>query len=142
KRTKTCARKNATPSMDIFNDEGSDCEIFISDEAMRKFTDCISSRGLFFERGFAFDLKDKNLGYLQASFYSNLKPSNKKFVVMVRSFEVSYYEGTINMMFGIKKVDEEYHDILLMADESEYEVYMQSPCNPNTTWVEYGGEKY
>ncbi|KAL5074761.1 hypothetical protein RYX36_013745, partial [Vicia faba] len=37
-------------------------------------------------------------------FYSNLKPANKKLVVL--------------------KVEEEYHDILERADETEYEVYM------------------
>ncbi|KAL5081090.1 hypothetical protein RYX36_009511 [Vicia faba] len=163
-----CARKNATPSIDIYDNGGSDCEIFASDEAKRRFTDCIFNQGIFYERGFTFDPKDENLGipasiafFIQSKkwhklrqhpgsyniqivkeFYSNLKPANKKSVVMVRGFEVSYSEGTISMMFDLKKVEEEYHDILSRADESEYEVYMQSLCNPNTTWVGSGGEKF
>ena len=45
------------------------------------------------------------------------------------------------MVFRMKKMDDEYMEILSRADETDYEVYMQSLCNPKTTWVECGGEK-
>ena len=39
-------------------------------------------------------------------FYSNLKLANEIPVVMVRGFEVSYSEGIVNMMIGLKNVEE------------------------------------
>ncbi|KAL5055512.1 hypothetical protein RYX36_036194 [Vicia faba] len=139
-RIKACARKNSTPVMNISDDDESDSDIFINDDAKRRFTDYISSRGLFSERGFSLDLDDVNLGLpariglliadkkwnklyqhpnpyniqIVKEFYSNLKPSNKKIEVM---------------------------ETLSRADEKDYEVYIQSLCNPNTTWVEFGGVK-
>ncbi|KAL5063669.1 hypothetical protein RYX36_025406, partial [Vicia faba] len=153
--------------MDISGDDRSECNIFINDDAKRRFTNSIFSTCLFSERGFSLDLEDPNLG-LPASigslidnkkwsklcqhselyntqivkeFYSNMRLANKKYVVMVRGFNVSYSEGTINMMYVLKKVDDEYQKKIPRADEAEYEVYMQSLCNPNTTWVESGGKK-
>lgn len=166
-RIKTCARKNPTPSIQISDGEGSDSEVFISDKARRSFTDNISGRSLFAERGFLMDFDHETLGLpssiaslilmkkwgkfcqqpeayniqMVKEFYSNLKPSNKKAEVMVRGFCVSYSEGTINMLYGLKRGDDIYQEILDRADEVEYEVYMKSLCNPDTSWVEYGGEK-
>ncbi|KAL5067676.1 hypothetical protein RYX36_018563 [Vicia faba] len=62
KRIKLYARKNVTPSMDTSDDGGSGGEIFVNDEARRRFSECISSQGVFFERDFTYDLKDENLG--------------------------------------------------------------------------------
>lgn len=166
-RFKTCARKNATPTMEISDEVGSDSEIFVSDEAKRRFTDNVSSRSLFSERGFIMDFDHETLGLtsriasliiakkwgrfcqqpqayntqLVKEFYSNFKPSNKAAEVMVRGFCVSYSEGTINMMCGLKKGDDSYEEILERADEGEYEVFMQSLCRPGTKWVEAAEEK-
>ena len=52
-----------------------------------------------------------------------------------------YSEGTINMMYGLKKYDDQYQEILEKVDDMEFEVYMKSLCNSNTAWVESCGEK-
>ena len=166
-KVKKVARKNATPSFVISDGEGSDCDIFINDEARRKFSDSISKRGIFAERGFLIDRADETLGHpesissliinksweklcqhpssyntqLVKEFYSNLRLPSKKSEVMVRGSLISYSEGTINMMFGLKATDGEYEETLLRADDTEYEVYMQTLCQPHTTWVEKDGEK-
>ncbi|KAL5076051.1 hypothetical protein RYX36_015035, partial [Vicia faba] len=44
------------------DDEGSDCEVYISADAKRRFIDSISRRGRFYERGFIMDIEDENLG--------------------------------------------------------------------------------
>lgn len=153
--------------MEISDEEGSDSEIFVSDEARRRFTDNVSGRSLFSERGFIMDFDHETLGLpasiasliltkkwgkfcqqpeayntqLIKEFYSNLRPSNKIAEVMVRGFCVSYSEGTINMMCGLRRGDDTYQEILERTDEGEYEVFMQSLCKPGTTWVEAAGEK-
>lgn len=155
--------------MEISDEEGSDSEIFISDEARRRFIDNISGRSLFSERGFIMDFDHETLGLpsiiasliltkkwgkfcqqpkpynvqVVKEFYANLKPSNKNVEVMVRGCYVSYSEGTINMICGLKKKSDNdlYQEILERADETEYEVFMQSLCNPGTKWIEVAGEK-
>lgn len=44
------------------------------------------------------------------------------------------------MLFRLNKCDDQYQEILSRADETEYDVYMKSLCNQNTTWLESGGE--
>lgn len=58
--------------MEISDEEGSDSEIFVSDEAKRRFTDNISSRSVFSERGFIMDFDHETLG-LPSSIASLIK---------------------------------------------------------------------
>lgn len=72
--------------------------------------------------------------------YSNLITNNKRHEVMVTRNCVSYSEDTINMIFGLKPPNDLYQYILDRASEKDNEVYLQSLCNPSTTWVEAVGE--
>lgn len=60
---------------------------------------------------------------------------------MVRGVNVPYSEGTINMMFKLGPVEDDYQDLLLASNDVDYDVYMESLCNPYTKWVETEGEK-
>lgn len=75
-------------------------------------------------------------------FYANLvDTNNKKCEVVVRGVKFSYSEGNINMLFKLGLVEYRYQELLLTSYEVDYDVYMESLCNPDTKWVETGGEK-
>lgn len=75
-------------------------------------------------------------------FYANLvDTNNKKAGVVVRGVNVSYSEGIINMLFKLEPMKDMYQDLLLASDDADYDVYMESLCNPNGKWVETRGEK-
>ncbi|KAL5070524.1 hypothetical protein RYX36_021411, partial [Vicia faba] len=100
-RIKTCACKNATPAMEVYVDKGSDCEVFINVDIKKRFTDSILKWVKFFQKSSPYNT------HLVKQFYSNPSITNMK-----------------------KEVMEKYQEILDRADEDEYEVYMQSLCNP------------
>lgn len=64
--------------------------------------------------------------------------NNKKAEVVVRGVKVSYFEGTINMLFRLGPVEYKYQDLLLASDDVNFDVYMDSLCTPNTKWVGNG----
>ncbi|KAL5074864.1 hypothetical protein RYX36_013848 [Vicia faba] len=141
-RIKMSARKNATSTNEISDEESSDYEVFITDEARQRFTDIISGIAMFSERGFIMDKNEENqglLGDIVKEFYANLVDSNKKPEVMVRGIRVSYSEGTINVLFKLKNTKDHYPEIMNRADDDEFEIYMQSLCNLGIVWVETGG---
>ncbi|KAL5074705.1 hypothetical protein RYX36_013689 [Vicia faba] len=120
------ARKNATPADEISDEESFDCEVFITNESRQRFTDIISGMTMF---------------SIVKEFYENLVDSNKKPGVMVKGIRVSYSEGTINLFFKLKKIEDHCQEILNRVDKDEFEIYMQSLCNLGNAWVETGGEK-
>ncbi|KAI5400361.1 hypothetical protein KIW84_065303 [Lathyrus oleraceus] len=75
-------------------------------------------------------------------FYANLvDTNNKKCEVVVRGVKFSYSEGTINILFKLGLVEYRYQELLLTSYDVDYDVYKESLCNPDTKWVETGGEK-
>lgn len=75
-------------------------------------------------------------------FYANLvDTTKKKGEVVVRGVKVYYFEGTINMLFKLGQVKDRYQELLVASYDVDYDVYMESLCNPCTKWVETGGEK-
>ncbi|KAL5102568.1 hypothetical protein RYX36_006895 [Vicia faba] len=137
-RYKTCACKNATPSIYLFDKEGSDSDVFINGDAKCRFTDNINNKKWIklCQHPNPYNVQ------LVKEFYSNLNLANKNNEVMVMRIRVSFSGDTINMILRLRTMSNEYQAILSRADETEYEVYMQSICNANTTWVESEGEKF
>ncbi|KAI5389964.1 hypothetical protein KIW84_075326 [Lathyrus oleraceus] len=75
-------------------------------------------------------------------FYENLVDiTNGKAEVMVRGVKVYYFEGTINILSKLGLVKDRYRDLMVASDDVDYDVYMESLCNPSTKWVEFGGQK-
>ncbi|KAL5060687.1 hypothetical protein RYX36_032291, partial [Vicia faba] len=117
-RYKIVSRKNATPKVDYFDDDGYDNETFINIDASQRFT-------YYF--------------CVVKELYDNLVDTNNKWVeVVVRGYKVSYLEGTINMFFKLGNHEDRYHELLTALDDADFDVYMESLCNIRNKWVESG----
>ncbi|KAL5059173.1 hypothetical protein RYX36_030777, partial [Vicia faba] len=73
--------------MEIYDDEGSGCEVLINSDTKQRFTNSISSMVMHSERGFTLDREDANLAtpynmQLVKEFYFNLSNTNRKNEVM------------------------------------------------------------
>lgn len=71
---------------------------------------------------------------IMKEFYINrVDTNNKKAKVVVRGVKVSYSEGTINMMFKLGPVEDQYQELLVASNDVDYDVYMESLYNPDTS---------
>lgn len=70
-----------------------------------------------------------------------ISTASKKAEVKVRGVNVSYSEATLNLVFGLGNVEDTFQNLLETSNDQDYNIYMESLCNPRTKWVEAGGEK-
>lgn len=144
--------------VDYSDEDMSNGEAFINSDTSQRFIDYFSRMSMHSERGFILDMRAENLGLpgdmkwirlcqqpqpyntqIVEEFYANLvDTNNKKAEVVVRVVKVSYFEGTINMLFRLGPVEDKYQDLLLASDDVNFDVYMESLCTPNTKWVGNG----
>ncbi|KAL5070690.1 hypothetical protein RYX36_021577, partial [Vicia faba] len=133
-RHKTCACKNATPKMNLSDEEGSNSETFINVDASQRFLEYISGISILSECGFVLDKQEDNLGLPGDVVDIN----NKSAKVVVRKVSVSYSDETINMFFGLNHTEDRYQELLDASDDRDFDVFMDSLCNMGTKWLEYG----
>lgn len=144
KRIKMCDRKNITPFIDYSDSETYDAGTFINGDFHQIFTNYFTAKSVHFERGFIYNMEDKNLGLPDdiwriiisikwRKFYKHPNPYNMKMVkefytdlvdtlskrleVLEKGIKVQYSEQTTNMMLGVKNVGDTYQSLLENIDE-------------------------
>lgn len=66
-------------------------------------------------------------------FYANLvDTTNRRMEVVVRGKKVVYSKAIINMVLGLSNAGDTYQHLLETSDESYYDVFKDSLCNPGT----------
>lgn len=138
-----CARKNITPFIDYSDSETYDVGTFINGDSHQRFTNYFTAKSVHFERGFIYNMEDKNLGLPDdiwciitnikwrkfykhpnpynmktvKDFYANLvDTSSKRLEVLEKGIKVQYSEKTINMMLRVKNMGDTYQSILENID--------------------------